>query len=134
MPADIMGTAGKYFVDIVGIHSKSWFCWFVEFADKFEFSAERLSENAKTIKLGFERWSHHCPSTYESTQPLSQLPRNTCVSRNHSDTMHLKDKCPFFSKKIEFAHLFAHLFPVGFGEPWCLSGFLEGRQRYLCRR
>ena len=31
------------------IHPKSWFHWFPETADKFEFSAERLSENVKTI-------------------------------------------------------------------------------------
>ena len=80
------------------IYPISWFRWFRETPDNFESSAERLYEKAKTIKLGFERWSHHCPSTYENTQPLSQLPRNTCVSRNHSDTMHLKDKCPFFKK------------------------------------
>ena len=33
------------------IHSKSWFCWFPETADSFEFSAEILSENAKNCKF-----------------------------------------------------------------------------------
>ena len=31
------------------IHSKSWIRWSLESADNLEFSAERLSENAKTI-------------------------------------------------------------------------------------
>ena len=31
------------------IHSKSWFHWFPETAENFEFSAERLSEKAKTV-------------------------------------------------------------------------------------
>ena len=31
------------------IHSKSWIPWIPESADNFEFSAEGLSENAKTI-------------------------------------------------------------------------------------
>ena len=31
------------------IHSKSWLRWLPESADNLEFSAERLSENAKTI-------------------------------------------------------------------------------------
>ena len=31
------------------IHPKSWFRWFPETADKFEFSAERSTENVKTI-------------------------------------------------------------------------------------
>ena len=31
------------------IHSKSWFRWFPETAESFELSAERLSENAKTV-------------------------------------------------------------------------------------
>ena len=32
-----------------GIYSKSWFRWFLETAEELEFSAERLSENAKTV-------------------------------------------------------------------------------------
>ena len=32
-----------------GIHSKKWIPWILESAENFEFSAERLSENAKTI-------------------------------------------------------------------------------------
>ena len=31
------------------IHSKSWIRWIPESADNLEFSAERLSENAKNI-------------------------------------------------------------------------------------
>jgi len=34
-----------------GIHPKRWFPRFQESADNFEFSAERLSENAKSIKI-----------------------------------------------------------------------------------
>ena len=34
-----------------GIHSKSWISWMEKSADDFEFSAERLSENAKSIKI-----------------------------------------------------------------------------------
>ena len=34
-----------------GIHSKNWFRWFPETAEKLEFSAERLSENAKTVNF-----------------------------------------------------------------------------------
>ena len=33
------------------IHSKSWIRWIQKSADDFEFSAERLSENAKSIKI-----------------------------------------------------------------------------------
>ena len=33
------------------IHSKSWIRWIQKSADDFEFSAERLSENAKCIKI-----------------------------------------------------------------------------------
>ena len=33
------------------IHSKSWISWMEKSADDFEFSAERLSENAKSIKI-----------------------------------------------------------------------------------
>ena len=33
------------------IHSKSWFRWFPETAEKLEFSAERSSENAKTVNF-----------------------------------------------------------------------------------
>ena len=33
------------------IHSKSWSSWSTNSADNLEFSAERLSENAKTINL-----------------------------------------------------------------------------------
>ena len=33
----------------ITIHSKSWIRWILESADKLEFSAERLSENAKNI-------------------------------------------------------------------------------------
>ena len=84
--------------DQLTIHPKSWFRWFQETADNFEFSAERLSENAKTIELGIERWSYHCPSAQENTQPLSQLPINTCVSQDHSDKMLSKDICPLFFK------------------------------------
>ena len=36
-------------VDVVNIHSKSWSHWSLDSADNLEFSAERLSENAKTI-------------------------------------------------------------------------------------
>ena len=36
-----------------GIHLhhtfKNWFCWFPETAENLEFSAERLSDNAKTV-------------------------------------------------------------------------------------
>ena len=31
------------------IHSKSWFRWFPETAEQFEFSADKLSEDAKTV-------------------------------------------------------------------------------------
>ena len=34
-----------------GIHSNSWIRWMQKSADDFEFSAERLSENAKCIKI-----------------------------------------------------------------------------------
>ena len=40
---------GQLFVLAGTIHSKSWFRWFPETAENFEFSAERLSENAKTV-------------------------------------------------------------------------------------
>ena len=33
------------------LHSKSWISWMEKSADDFEFSAERLSENAKSIKI-----------------------------------------------------------------------------------
>ena len=33
------------------IHSNSWIRWMQKSADDFEFSAERLSENAKCIKI-----------------------------------------------------------------------------------
>ena len=33
------------------IHSKSWISWIEKSADDFEFSAERLSENSKSIKI-----------------------------------------------------------------------------------
>ena len=33
------------------IHSKSWIRWMQKSADDFEFSAERLSENEKSIKI-----------------------------------------------------------------------------------
>ena len=33
------------------IHSKNWIRWIPESADNLEFSAERLSENAKNIKF-----------------------------------------------------------------------------------
>ena len=33
------------------MHSKSWIRWIQKSADDFEFSAERLSENAKSIKI-----------------------------------------------------------------------------------
>ena len=33
------------------IHPKRWFSWLQNSADNFEFSAERLSENAKSIKI-----------------------------------------------------------------------------------
>ena len=33
------------------IHSKSWISWMEKSADDFEFSAERLSENPKSIKI-----------------------------------------------------------------------------------
>ena len=36
---------------IRGIHSKSWIRWIQKSADDFEFSAKRLSENAKSIKI-----------------------------------------------------------------------------------
>ena len=32
-------------------HSKSWIPWIPESSDNLEFSADRLSENAKTISL-----------------------------------------------------------------------------------
>ena len=35
--------------DAIAIHSKSWIPWIPESADNIEFSAEGLSENAKTI-------------------------------------------------------------------------------------
>ena len=42
-----------YICDILAlsppIHSKSWLCWLPEYAENLEFSAERLSENAKAI-------------------------------------------------------------------------------------
>ena len=38
-------------VTLVIIHRKRWFPRFQESADNFEFSAERLSENAKSIKI-----------------------------------------------------------------------------------
>ena len=34
-----------------GIHSKIWIIWIQKSADDFEFSAEGLSENAKSIKI-----------------------------------------------------------------------------------
>ena len=37
-------------IHIEFIHSKSWSSWSTNSADNFEFSAERLSENAKTNK------------------------------------------------------------------------------------
>ena len=40
---------GQLFVLAGTIHSKSWFRWFPETTENFEFSAERLSENAKTV-------------------------------------------------------------------------------------
>ena len=70
-----------------------------ESADNLEFSAERFSENAKTIKLGFERWSHLCPSTYENNQPLYQLLINTCVSQDHSEKNAFKRHMPFICQK-----------------------------------
>ena len=33
------------------IHSKSWISWIEKSADDFEFSAERSSENTKSIKI-----------------------------------------------------------------------------------
>ena len=38
-------------VSVGHIHSKNWFRWFPETAEKLEFSAERLSENAKTVNF-----------------------------------------------------------------------------------
>ena len=47
------------------IHPKRWISWIPESTDNFELSAERLSENAKTIKtdfLGLEIRIHRfCP-------------------------------------------------------------------------
>ena len=40
-----------YNVRIVHIHPKRWILWIPESADNLEFSAERLSENTKTISL-----------------------------------------------------------------------------------
>ena len=36
---------------LIHIHSKNWFRWFPETAEKLEFSAERLSVNAKTVNF-----------------------------------------------------------------------------------
>ena len=41
----------RFLVVILYIHSKSWIRWIQKSADDFEFSAERLSENAKSIKI-----------------------------------------------------------------------------------
>ena len=43
-------------------HPKSWFCWFPETADKFEFSAERLPENVKPINSMTKRLQEVEPS------------------------------------------------------------------------
>ena len=40
-----------HMTDLIFIHSKRWFPRFQESADNFEFSAERLSEIAKSIKI-----------------------------------------------------------------------------------
>ena len=39
----------KAVADAYAIHSKSWSRWSPDSTDNLEFSAERLSENAKTI-------------------------------------------------------------------------------------
>ena len=44
----LLKVSTKYFT-LVLIHSKNWIRWIPESADNLEFSAERLSENAKNI-------------------------------------------------------------------------------------
>ena len=61
------------------IHPKSWILWIPESTDNFEFSAERLSENAKTIKIrggivpqirsSFE----HCSKRGGGSNPCSKI-------------------------------------------------------------
>ena len=40
-----------HLVKLPSIHSKSWFRWFSETAENFEFPAERLSEKTKTVNF-----------------------------------------------------------------------------------
>ena len=42
------------------IQPKRWFSWLQNSADNFEFSAERLSENAKSIKITLLWFTHFC--------------------------------------------------------------------------
>ena len=65
------------------IHSKSWSSWSLNSADNFEFSAERLSENAKTISLSTQEQKILKFVTNKSQEVLKSFAEKPQISDLH---------------------------------------------------
>ena len=104
------------------IHSNSWIRWMQKSADDFEFSAERLSENAKCIKIiVFAELLTAISSIYvQSLQQIVNKNIKTHYIPKKNATL-TPNSCDFYDLLTFVANFFPHNFRTFSAEFWRLK-------------